>query len=104
VGRKQGIAVEKLQALAGGPLEALDETEQLIVAYARAMSQTPVDVPESLWQAMRARFDDKQLVELGHTIAWENFRARFNRALLIESDNLTEGAYCIVPTRPRLAG
>jgi 4-carboxymuconolactone decarboxylase len=101
VSRKQGIPVEKLQAIGGNPetASALDETERLIVAYARAMTETPVDVPEALWQKLRARFDDKQIVELTHTIAWENFRARFNRALLVESDNLSEGSFCVVPAR-----
>jgi alkylhydroperoxidase family enzyme len=104
VGREQGIAVEKLQALADPETSAaLDETEKLVVAYAAAMSQTPVDVPEPLWQTLRARFSDEQIVELTHAIAWENFRARFNRALLVESDNLSEASFCVVPAGPKLA-
>jgi 4-carboxymuconolactone decarboxylase len=104
VGREQGIPVEKLQAL-GDPASAsaLDETEKLVLAYAEAMSRTPVDVPEELWQALRARFSESQIVELTHSIAWENFRARFNRALLVESDNLSEASFCIIPARPQLA-
>jgi alkylhydroperoxidase family enzyme len=100
VSREQGISVEKLQAL--GTREqatALDETEQLVVAYAEAMTRTPADVSDELWARVRARFDDAQIVELTHSIAWENFRARFNRALLVESDNLAEGAFCVIPER-----
>ena len=78
---------------------ALDETEQLVLAYARAMTETPVDVPEGLWQSLRARFDDQQLVELSHTIAWENYRARFNHALGIESEDFSRGAFCVLPER-----
>jgi 4-carboxymuconolactone decarboxylase len=103
VGRKQGIAVEKLQAIGDAkspaPTQLLDETEQLVLAYARAMTETPVDVPEALWQKLRARFDDRQIVELTHAIAWENYRARFNRALLVESDNLSEDSFCVIPAR-----
>lgn len=102
MGRDQGIAVEKLQAL-GDPdtSTALDETEKLVLTYAAAMTRTPVDVPEALWQQLRARFNDAQLVELTHAIAWENFRARFNRSFLVESDNLSEASFCIIPARPQ---
>ena len=104
MGRQQGIAVEKLQAL-GDPQtsSALDETEQLVVAYAEAMTQMPVDVSEALWQKIRARFKDAEIVELTSSIAWENYRARFNRALLVESDNLSEKTFCVIPARPQLA-
>ena len=35
---------------------------------------------------MRAEFSEKQVVELTQLIAWENARARFNRAFGIEPD------------------
>lgn len=101
--REQRIPVEKLQALADPQTSsALDETEKLVLAYAEAMCATPVEVPEALWQRLRARFSDVQIVELTHSIAWENFRARFNRALLVESDNLVEESFCLIPARPQL--
>jgi len=76
---------------------ALDELEKLVVAYAEAMTRTPVDVPDALFAELRSRFSDAQLVELTNSIAWENFRARFNRAFLIEGDGLTEGSFCVIP-------
>jgi alkylhydroperoxidase family enzyme len=104
VSRQQGIPVEKLQALADPETSpALDEDEKLVLAYAAAMCATPVDVPEPLWQKLRARFSEVQLVELTQAIAWENFRARFNRAFLVESDNLAEASFCVIPARPQLA-
>ena len=52
------------------------------------MSQTPVRVPDELFARLRAHFDDGQIVDLTASIAFENYRARFNHALGIGSDNL----------------
>ncbi len=98
MGGKQGIASEKLQALREWRESALfDDVERLVLTYAEHMTRTPAEVPDDVFAALRARFDDAQLVELSTAIAWENFRARFNRAFLVESDGLSEGAFCLVP-------
>ncbi len=65
--------------------------------YAVAMTRTPVEVPESLFAALRTAFNDAQLVELTAEIAWENYRARFNHAFAIESQGFHEGAFCPLP-------
>jgi alkylhydroperoxidase family enzyme len=52
------------------------------------MCRTPVDVPDAVFEELKRHFDSKQIVELTMTIALENFRARFNRALEIPSDSL----------------
>ena len=41
--------------------------------------------------------DEGQLVELTSVIALENYRARFNWALGIQSEGYSEGAYCVAP-------
>ena len=43
---------------------------------------------------------DEQLVELTATIAWENFRARFNRGFDIQAQGFSEAAFCPLPERP----
>ena len=63
------------------------------------MTHTPVEVPDELFQSLRAQFTEAQLVELTATIAWENYRARFNHAFGIESANFSEGAVCALPAR-----
>ncbi len=65
-----------------------------------AMTRTPVDVSDALIEDLRKHYDEKQLVELTAAIAWENFRARFNHAMGIESAELNEGAFCPLPERP----
>ncbi len=64
------------------------------------MTDVPVNVPDELFAELKSHFNDKQIVELTAIIARENYRARFNHALLIGSDGFTnEGAFCPVPVR-----
>ena len=64
------------------------------------MTTTPVEVPNSLFVALHQHFTDAQLVELTASVAWENYRARFNHALNIEAQGFSEGAFCPLPERP----
>jgi alkylhydroperoxidase family enzyme len=102
VGRDIGIERRQIEEL---PVyrqsDAFDETEKLVLAYAEEMTRTPVDVPAALFEKLRARFDERQLVELTAAIAWENYRARFNHALDIPSQGFSEGAACVLPERGR---
>ena len=63
------------------------------------MTKTPVEVPESLFSALRQQLDEPQLVELTAAIAWENYRARFDHALDIGAQGFSEGAFCVMPER-----
>ena len=63
------------------------------------MTQTPVEVPDSLFAGLHERFADAALVELTSAIAWENYRARFDHAFGIEGENFSEGAVCAMPAR-----
>jgi 4-carboxymuconolactone decarboxylase len=80
--------------------ERFDEKDKLVLAYADAISRTPVDVPDETFEGLRRHFDEKQLVELTAAIAWENWRARFNWAFGLGKEGYSEGAYCV----PVLAG
>ena len=60
-------------------------------------SATPAAVGDELISELRKHLDEAQLVELVASIAWENYRARFNCCLGIESANFSEGAYCPLP-------
>ena len=73
------------------------ETERLVLEYADAMTQTPVEVAEALFAKLRQKFSDAQLVELTATLAWENYRARFDHAFGVEAEGFTEGSYCALP-------
>jgi len=66
----------------------LGERERTAIEYAEEMSKTPVRVSDELFQRLKKHFSDEQIVELSASIAYENYRARFNHALEIKSDNL----------------
>jgi len=68
------------------------------------MTQTPVVVSDVLFAKLREKFTEAQLVELTATIAWENYRARFDHALGIEAEGFTKGSYCAMPVRAASAG
>lgn len=80
------------------------ETEKLVLEYADAMTQTPVEVPDALFAKLRGKFTDAQLVELTATLAWENYRARFDHAFGVEAEGFTKGSYCAMPVRAAAAG
>jgi alkylhydroperoxidase family enzyme len=98
VGRRSGVTENQLTALADFEnSREFSATEKLVIKYAVAMTKTPVDVPDSLFAALKQVFDERQLVELTSAIAWENYRARFDHAFAIESEGFYKGALCILP-------
>ena len=78
---------------------AFTEVEKLVLRYAVAMTQTPVEVSDELFAGLRQHFDPRQMVELTSAIAWENYRARFDHAFGIEAEGFSAGAVCALPVR-----
>lgn len=70
-----------------------------MLEYSDAMTQTPVEVPEALFARLQEIFSEVQLVELTATLAWENYRARFDHAFGVEAEGFTKGSYCALPAR-----
>jgi alkylhydroperoxidase family enzyme len=98
VSRKQGISEQQLLDLPHCETsEAFSELEKLVLRYAVAMTETPVEVPDELFAELRKHFNPQQMVELTSAIAWENYRARFDHAFGIESEGYAAGAACPVP-------
>ena len=102
VGRAAGVTEAQLRALADYRTSSrFSELERMVLDYAVAMTSTPVNVPETLFAQLRRHFNDEQMIELTAAIAWENYRARFDHALGIEAQGFSDGAYCVVPEKPR---
>ncbi len=80
--------------------ERFDETERLVLDLAVGMTLTPVQVGDELFAALRARFDDRELVELVNLIALENLRSRFNATFRIGAAGFSEGQVCARIERP----
>jgi len=93
VGRGEGIGEQQLAHLADfEDSPAFSELEKRVLRYAAALTRTPSDVPEELFNSLREHFNPRQMVELTVAIAWENFRARFNRGFGIDAEGFSEGA------------
>ncbi len=85
---KAGASAEKIAAVADYANSALfSPAERAALAMAEGMTRTPVDVSDAVFAEARRHFTDQQLVELAATAAMENYRARFNRAFLVESQH-----------------
>lgn len=73
------------------------EDEKLTLRLAVQLTGTPATVGHSLYEALRHRFCERELVELTAAIAWENYRARFNRTFNLEAEGFSQGDFCALP-------
>jgi len=100
IARRAGLSDAELLALpAYRGSDCFDELDKLVLDYAAGMSRTPVDVGDELFDELRSRLDDAQIVELTNVIALENMRGRFNLALGFGAAGFSEGMVCAVPER-----
>jgi 4-carboxymuconolactone decarboxylase len=98
IARRSGLSDAQLLALPFHRNSRLfTDLEELVLDYAVAMSETPVRVPDTLFDELRSHFDDAQLVELTHVIALESMRGRFNLAFGIGAAGFSEGLVCAIP-------
>jgi alkylhydroperoxidase family enzyme len=88
-GRETGITDAQLEDLASFEASAnFDHREKTVLRFAEALTRTPADVSDALFEDIRELFTTEQIIELTAAAALENYRARFNCALKIESDDL----------------
>ena len=100
MGRASGITPEQIANLNSYRTDFnFSPMERLVLEYADAMTQTPVEVSDALFARLCEKFSSAGLVELTSAIAWENYRARFDHAFGIEAENFTDGAGCALPVR-----
>jgi alkylhydroperoxidase family enzyme len=98
------VTEEQLLALGGyRESEAFGPVETLVLDLAVAMTSTPASVSDELRASLLEHFSQSQLAELAATIAWENHRARLNRALGVRAAGFSDGAVCAVPQLTTLA-
>ncbi len=68
--------------------DLFSDSEKAAFAFAEALTQTPADLGDEAYAAAKAHFSDAQLVELAATAAMENYRARLNRAFMVEAQGV----------------
>ena len=69
-----------------------DQRDKAVLRFAEGMTRTPAEVSEDVFAELASFLSSAQIVELTAAVALENFRARFNCALKVESENL-----CMLP-------
>jgi alkylhydroperoxidase family enzyme len=100
VGRKTGITEQQLHDVAAFEASPhFTDEEKLVLQLAVQLTRTPADVSDSLYRDLRRRFSERELVELTAAIAWENYRARFNRTFDVQAEGFSKGAFCPMPER-----
>lgn len=96
--RHEGLDIERLKSIddyATSP--AFSDQERLAVAYADAMTASPVTVTDEQVAELEREFGHAGVLELTYLIALENMRARMNSALDITDQGFTSGDACLVP-------
>jgi 4-carboxymuconolactone decarboxylase len=82
---RAGHSEDKLAAIldyAGRP--EFTEAERAALAYTEGMTKTPVDVPDAVFDALKAHYNTPAIVEISVFAAYQNFNAKFNGALRTE--------------------
>ncbi len=88
LGRELGIDEAKIRDLPRWTdSDVYSPAERVALAYTDAMMATPTTVSDELRSQLLQHFSQRQIVELTHSIAIEDYRARFNRGLGVESDH-----------------
>lgn len=85
-----GVTTAQIDAMASGEIESLfDGTAMAVIAYTDAMTRS-VEVPDTVYAAVRAAFNDRELVELTATIGAYNLVSRFLVALRVGASRASE--------------
>lgn len=88
---REGVSQAKLDALESWERSDLfSPRERAVLAYTDAMTRQ-IQVPDDVFAAARAEFDDKLLVELTATIGAYNMVSRFLEALQVHSHDERPG-------------
>lgn len=87
-----GVGRPEIEALLEGrEPEGLSERERSAIAYARALSLTPVVLEETLTERLRAAFTPREIVALTAAIAQVNYWARLNQGFGVPAAGFFEG-------------
>ena len=82
----EGLSPDAVDRLLDPDNPELDDTDRLVVEYARAAWEAPQRIPDRLFDRLRAQFSEAQIVELTLRTTLCGFFNRFNDALRIEEE------------------
>jgi AhpD family alkylhydroperoxidase len=98
--KRAGLGRGELEALLSGDEQrwtALGRREELAARYARALSRTPIAVPEPLRAGLREAFSERERVALASAIAQVNYWSRFNQGLGVPAAGFFDEPGCELP-------
>lgn len=86
-GLRAGLKEDQIAAVADwrAHVEKFDQTELAVMAYAESMTGD-IQVPDDVFDAVRRRFSNDEIVELTATIAGYNMVSRFLEALQVHQE------------------
>jgi AhpD family alkylhydroperoxidase len=91
ISTQEGVDAEKLRAVPRWrDSDVFTDLERRVMAYAEAVTATPLTVTDEMVAELRRDLDDAQLVELTMMVAVENVRSRFNSALGLTSQGFRD--------------
>lgn len=96
--KHEGLDIDRLKQIDDYETSpAYSHQERLAIAYADAMTTTPVSVTDEQVAELRREFGDKGVLELTYQVGLENMRARTYTALDIRDQGFTSGDACLIP-------
>lgn len=96
--RHSGLDIDRLTQIDQYPTSPLfSEDERVALGYTDAMTAQPMTVTDEMVERLVERFGREGTIELTHSIALEDQRARFNHALGLADQGFTSGDACRVP-------
>lgn len=87
---QQGLSQQQIDDLEQfASSDAFSAREQLALEYAERITMSDQDVDEAFFSKLQNEFcEPAQIVALTAIVAFENFRSKFNHALLVESNGV----------------
>lgn len=96
--KHEGLDIERLKHIDSyATSELFTDVERKALAYADAITDTPVSVTDEQVAELERLLGRKELVALTYQISLENQRARFNSAFGIKDQGFTSGDACRIP-------
>ncbi len=96
--KHEGLDIERLKHIDSyATSELFTDVERKALAYADAITDTPVTVIDEQVAELEKLLGRKELVALTYQISLENQRARFNSAFGIKDQGFTSGDACRIP-------
>lgn len=98
MGRASGLTEREISDIARYETsDTYGDLDRLVLQLATAMSRTPAEVPDDLRTTLVEQLGSAAFAEVVASVAWENHRARLNRALDVRPAGFSDGAVCALP-------